>query len=203
MYPPIIYPLAPSDPIVGYYTWWIQGNNRLDEREYYVQRHSVVMVDGWGKLTRSCWVFQISDRVLLSSLEIYWLPRWSSDGPTQLQPPIHAPHGTQLSPVLRHLFDLCVFYLYLQPTSNSAHLIFYYSSPVRFTPTPIFCYCFILLMVIWPLSFGLDGSMLQTFVMTHSCLIHIPYCYLISPFTPVKRLLVIARVALVCISGRF
>ena len=36
-----------------------------------VQRHSAVMDDGKGKLTRSCWVFQIPDRVLLSSLEIY------------------------------------------------------------------------------------------------------------------------------------
>jgi len=185
MYPPIIYPLAPSDPIVGYYTWWIQGNNRLDEREYYVQRHSVVMVDGWGKLTRSCWVFQISDRVLLSSLEIYWLPRWSSDGPTQLQPPIHAPHGTQLSPVLRHLFDLCVFYLYLQPTSNSAHLIFYYSSPICFTPTPIFCYCFIfinghLTIIFWPRWFDAadichdpllpdSHSLLLSYLPFHAC----------------------------------
>jgi len=82
----------------------------MEEREI-VQRDSVVMVDGWGKLTRSCWIFQISDHVLLFSLEIYWLPRQSPNRPTQLQPSICAPHGIQL--ILRHLFDSCVFYLYL------------------------------------------------------------------------------------------
>ena len=151
------------------------------EESMIVQRHSVVMVDGGGKLTWSCWVF----RFWTTSYYPLWKSIDYQDGPTQLGPPIRAPHGTWLLPVLRHLFDSCVFYLYLQPTSNSAHLIFYYSSPICFTPTPIFCYCFIfinghLTIIFWPRWFDAadichdpllpnSHSLLLSYLLFHTC----------------------------------
>jgi len=78
-----------------------------------IQKHCVGIVGWWGKLTQSCWHFQISNHILLSSSGVYLLPRWRPNRLTQLQPPIYTPNGIWLSPVLHHLLDSCVFYLYL------------------------------------------------------------------------------------------
>jgi len=73
--------------------------------------------------------------------------------------PLSTPH---MEPNYHWSFTIyltCVFYLYLQPTSNSTPLIFYHLSPVCFTPTPVFCYCFIFILghltiIFWPQWFN-------------------------------------------------